>query len=166
MSVGITQKIPKAESEDIKKALEYMGLQGGQKMAGQPIQYVFIGSCTNSRIEDLRIASKIMEGKKVAKGRYRLCRSWFSRSEKQSGVRGIAQSVFVRRLRVAGAGMQHVHWNERRLGASGKILRVHIKQEFHRPAGRGARTLLMSPAMAAVAAVEGTIGDVREYIKI
>src|SRR3989344_915822 len=68
MSVGISETIPEGKNEEIASALEYMGLQAGQKIQGQPVDYVFLGSCTNSRIEDLRIAAGIMKGRHIAKG--------------------------------------------------------------------------------------------------
>ncbi|KKW08747.1 MAG: 3-isopropylmalate dehydratase large subunit [Candidatus Kaiserbacteria bacterium GW2011_GWA2_49_19] len=164
MSVGITQKIPKAENEDVKKALEYMGLQGGQKMAGQPIQYVFIGSCTNSRIEDLRIASKIMSGKKVAKGVTAYVVPGSQEVKREAESEGLDKVFLSAGCEWREPGCSMCIGMNGDLVPSGKYCASTSNRNFIGRQGRGARTLLMSPAMAAVAAIEGTVGDARKFV--
>ncbi len=164
MSVGISQKIPQADSEDVRKALEYMGLRGGQMMRGQKIDYVFLGSCTNSRIEDLRIEANIIKSKKIASGVtcYVVPGSYeVKHMAEREGLHKIFLSAGCE-WREPGCSMC-IGMNGD-LVPAGKYCASTSNRNFIGRQGRGARTLLMSPAMAAVAAILGEVGDAREYV--
>src|SRR3989338_581270 len=163
MSVGISETIPEGKNEEIASALEYMGLQAGQKIQGQPVDYVFLGSCTNSRIEDLRIAAGIMKGRHIAKGITAYVVAGSQEVKARAEAEGL-DKVFL------SAGCE---WRGTRCSIctamngdavpAGKYCASTSNRNFVGRQGKGARTFLMSPAMAALTAVEGHIEDVRTH---
>ena len=163
MSAPVTGTVPNGDNEEIAGALEYMGLTGGQKIMGQPVDFVFIGSCTNSRIEDLRIAAKIMKGRKIAKGITGFVVAGSQEVKMRAEKEGLHE-IFL------SAGCE---WREPGCSMciamngdtvpSGKYCASTSNRNFIGRQGKGARTFLMSPAMAALAAVEGKIADVRSH---
>ncbi len=144
------------------QALAYTHLQAGSPIAGTPVQHVFIGSCTNARIEDLRAASQVVAGKKVAPGVRAMVVPGSGAVKLQAEKEGLDQ-VFI------GAGFE---W--RRPGCSmclamnddvlteGTRCASTTNRNFEGRQGRGAITHLMSPAMAAAAAITGHITDARQ----
>lgn len=165
MSVRISESIPMATSHDDQTALEYMGLQPEQKMIGQPIDVVFIGSCTNSRIEDLREAATIMRGHQVSKNQRVLIvpgSQQVGRQAEAEGLREIFESAGCE-WREAGCSMC-IAMNGQDVVPAGKYCASTSNRNFVGRQGKGARTFLMSPAMAAAAAISGSIQDVREFI--
>ena len=165
MSVNVTERISDDErNPEVKKALAYMGMRPGQPIAGQHIDYVFIGSCTNARIEDLRVAAQFLKGQKAATGRvvYVVPGSQsVKRQAEAEGLRDIFENAGCE-WRDPGCSMC-IAMNGDAV-PSGKYCASTSNRNFIGRQGEGARTLLMSPAMAAVAAVEGCVRDVREYI--
>ena len=164
MSVGITKKIPEGTSEDIKKALEYMGLKGGQMMRGQKIDYVFMGSCTNSRIEDLRIEAAIIKGRKVASGVTCYVVPGSYEVKHRAEAEGLHKIFLSAGCEWREPGCSMCIGMNGDLVPAGKYCASTSNRNFIGRQGRGARTLLMSPAMAAVAAILGAVGDAREYV--
>ena len=163
MSVGISENIPDDGSDETQAALEYMGLEPGQKIQGQPVDYVFLGSCTNSRMEDLRIAASLMRGKRIAKGitAYVVPGSQeVKHHAEKEGLHEIFLSAGAE-WREPGCSMC-IAMNGDAVPA-GKYCASTSNRNFIGRQGRGARTFLMSPAMAALTAVEGRIEDVRQY---
>ncbi len=168
----ITDNVPRpqeaateAEAQAIRAALEYEGLQGGQSMLGVKIDYVFIGSCTNGRIEDFREAAKILDGRHVADGVVALAVPGSMAVKAQAEAEGLDQ-VFKQagfQWRLPGCSMC-LGMNDD-LAPSGARVASTSNRNFIGRQGRGSRTHLMSPAMAAAAAVNGCIVDVREFIK-
>jgi len=144
--------------------LDYMGLEPGMKLTDVKIDTVFIGSCTNGRIEDLRAAAKVMEGKKVAPGVRVLV---VPGSEK---VRYQAESERLDRIfheagadwRYAGCSMC-LAMNPDKLAEKERCASTS-NRNFEGRQGRGGRTHLVSPAMAAAAAIAGKFVDVRELV--
>lgn len=168
MVTGINGTVPSIDAvpgyapEDVRAALDYMGLEPGMKMTDIKIDAVFIGSCTNGRIEDLREAARIMKGKKVADGVRVLV---VPGSEK---VRYQAESERLDRIffeagadwRYSGCSMC-LAMNPDKLAAKERCASTS-NRNFEGRQGRGGRTHLVSPAMAAAAAIHGHFVDVRD----
>jgi 3-isopropylmalate/(R)-2-methylmalate dehydratase large subunit len=148
----------------IQRALDYMGLEPGQKIADARIDRVFIGSCTNSRIEDLRAAAAIAEGRHVAAHVSAMVVPGSGLVRAQAEEEGLDE-IF----RAAGFDWREpgcsmcLGMNPDRL-APGERCASTSNRNFEGRQGRGGRTHLMSPAMAAAAAIAGHIVDVREYL--
>jgi 3-isopropylmalate/(R)-2-methylmalate dehydratase large subunit len=147
-----------------RRALDYMGLAPGQKLEGLPIQRVFIGSCTNSRIEDLRIAAAIAKGRKVADGVRAMVVPGSGLVRAQAEAEGLDR-IFLDagfEWREPGCSMC-LGMNPDKL-APGERCASTSNRNFEGRQGRGGRTHLVSPAMAAAAAVEGRLVDVRGMV--
>ena len=145
----------------MQRALVYMDLQPGQALQGLPISHAFIGSCTNSRIDDLRDAARFLKGRRVAPGVRALVVPGSSMVRAQAEAEGIAR-IFEEagfEWRQAGCSMC-VAMNEDHLNA-GDPCASSTNRNFESRQGLGARTHLMSPAMVAVAAVSGALTDLR-----
>jgi 3-isopropylmalate/(R)-2-methylmalate dehydratase large subunit len=145
----------------IQRALAYMDLQPGQALQGLPISHAFIGSCTNSRIDDLRDAARFLKGRRVAPGVRALVVPGSSMVRAQAEAEGIAR-IFEEagfEWRQAGCSMC-VAMNEDHLNAGDRCA-SSTNRNFEGRQGLGARTHLMSPAMAAAAAVTGALTDLR-----
>jgi 3-isopropylmalate/(R)-2-methylmalate dehydratase large subunit len=170
MGIGVSQQVPSLESipekerGNFKKAIDYMGLHDGQPIRGQKVDYVFIGSCTNSRIEDLRLVASFVKGKKKADG----VEVWVVPGSKQ--VENAARAEGIDKIFEA-AGFQLrqpgcsacLGMNEDKIPA-GKYCISTSNRNFEGRQGPNARTLLASPLTAALAAVTGKVEDVREYV--
>jgi 3-isopropylmalate/(R)-2-methylmalate dehydratase large subunit len=145
----------------IQRALAYMDLQPGQALQGLPITHAFIGSCTNSRIDDLRDAARFLKGRRVAPGVRALVVPGSSMVRAQAEAEGIAR-IFEEagfEWRQAGCSMC-VAMNEDHLNAGDRCA-SSTNRNFEGRQGLGARTHLMSPAMVAAAAVSGALTDLR-----
>lgn len=169
-SIGIDQAIPLPESmtpeegELAKKSLEYMRLEAGQPLEGTPVDYVFLGSCTNSRISDYREAAKILKGKRVAKGVTVYVVPGSEAVRKQMIEEGLDR-IFIDAgadFRQPGCSMC-LGMNEDKC-PPGKRVASTSNRNFIGRQGPGALSHLMSPIMAAVAAVTGKITDVRKFL--
>ncbi|KPV96855.1 3-isopropylmalate dehydratase large subunit 1 [Pseudoalteromonas sp. P1-9] len=166
--IGIDQLIPDPDAQSdlikadaIRRALAYMDLKPGQKISDLSVDTVFIGSCTNSRIEDLRAAVSLVKGKQVAVGVEALVVPGSGLVKKQAEDEGLAdifkQAGF--EWREPGCSMC-LAMNDDRLGA-GKRCASTSNRNFEGRQGRGGRTHLVSPAMAAAAAIHGRFVDIR-----
>jgi 3-isopropylmalate/(R)-2-methylmalate dehydratase large subunit len=145
----------------IRRALAYMGLAPGQRIDEAPIDKVFIGSCTNGRIEDLRSAAAIVSGRRVAGGVTAMVVPGSGLVKRQAEREGL-DKIFVEAgfdWREPGCSMC-LGMNPDRL-APGERCASTSNRNFEGRQGRGGRTHLMSPAMAAAAAIAGHIVDVR-----
>jgi 3-isopropylmalate/(R)-2-methylmalate dehydratase large subunit len=167
-AVGISEKLPKPEDygdpDGAKKAYEHMGWQPGNPILGTPINVAFIGSCTNSRMTDLRAAAKIAQGRKVKAGIRALVVPGSAEVKKLAEQEGL-HDVFKEagfEWREAGCSMclamNPDKLNGREISASSSN-----RNFIGRQGSPGGRTLLMSPAMVAAAALNGKVVDVREY---
>ncbi len=163
MSVGITGNIPTDDSAEIKSALEYMGLTPGQKMQGQKIDYVFIGSCTNSRIEDLRIAAGILKEQCVAKGVTAYVVPGSQEVKQKAESEGLHEIFLSAGCEWREPGCSMCIGMNGDMVPTGKYCASTSNRNFVGRQGKGARTLLMSPAMAATAAIAGSVQDVRDH---
>lgn len=172
MGVPVTGAVPQGtdleddqQRRDLEAALDYMGLVQGQPMQGQHVDIVFIGSCTNSRIEDLREAAAIVEGRRVADHVEALVvpgsKAVKAAAEEEGLDRVFAEAGF--QWRGAGCSMC-LAMNDDKAGA-GKYVASTSNRNFRGRQGPGSRSLLMSPIMAAAAAVEGQVVDVRGMLR-
>ncbi|WP_375688188.1 3-isopropylmalate dehydratase large subunit [Pseudooceanicola sp. LIPI14-2-Ac024] len=166
----ITAEVPSPESFTggkvgaAQRSLDYMGLTPGQKLSDITIDTVFIGSCTNGRIEDLRAAAAILKGKKVKDGMRAMVVPGSGLVRAQAEEEGLAQ-IFIDagfEWRLAGCSMC-LAMNPDQL-SPGERCAATSNRNFEGRQGRGGRTHLMSPAMAAAAAVTGRLTDVREIM--
>jgi 3-isopropylmalate/(R)-2-methylmalate dehydratase large subunit len=151
-----------AKRTSIRRALDYMGLVPGTKMTDIPVDNVFIGSCTNSRIEDLRAAADIVRGKTVASHVEAMVSPGSSLIKQQAEAEGL-DKIFIAagfQWRESGCSMC-LGMNPDRV-APGKRCASTSNRNFEGRQGRDARTHLVSPAMAAAAAITGRLTDVRE----
>ncbi|MGI8467513.1 MAG: 3-isopropylmalate dehydratase large subunit [Pyrinomonadaceae bacterium] len=170
MSVKITESVPElseakddAERKSFERAFEYMDLQPAQKIEEISIDRAFIGSCTNSRIEDLREAARIAKGYKVNKKVGAMVVPGSMQIKKQAEAEGLAK-IFTEagfEWRDAGCSMC-LAMNEDVLQA-GERCASTSNRNFEGRQGRGGRTHLVSPAMAAAAAIAGHFVDVRDW---
>ncbi len=154
-----------AQNSRLRHVLDYMGLVPGQALESIPVDRVFIGSCTNSRIEDLRAAASILVGRKVAASVKAMVVPGSARVQKQAEAEGLDQ-VFIGAgfdWRDAGCSMC-VAMNEDRL-QPGERCASTSNRNFEGRQGAGGRTHLMSPQMAAAAAVTGRLTDVRRLLE-
>ena len=151
-----------ARKAKITRALDYMGLEGGMKIADIAIDTVFIGSCTNSRIEDLRAAAAIAEGRKVLPSVRAMIVPGSGLVKKQAEEEGLADIFKAAGFdwREAGCSMC-LAMNADRLRA-GERCASTSNRNFEGRQGRGGRTHLVSPEMAVAAAISGRLTDVRE----
>ncbi len=170
MGVGITGHIPAENEIDEKekpsflKSLQYMGLQPGSKIKGKKVDYVFIGSCTNSRIEDLRMVASFVKGKKKAGDVEVWVVPGSKQVELQARQEGIDKIFEEAGFQLRGPGCSAcLGMNEDKIPA-GKYCISTSNRNFEGRQGPNARTLLASPLTAAVAAITGEVADIREFI--
>ncbi len=167
MGVGITQSLPSAsdfvgaERAAFEKAMTYMGLEAGKPLLGHKVDVVFVGSCTNSRISDLRAAASIFKGRKVANGVRTLVVPGSHDIKKQAEAEGLDR-VFTEagaEWREPGCSMC-IAMNGDQL-SPGQYAVSTSNRNFEGRQGKGGRTFLASPLTAAAAAVTGKVTDVR-----
>ncbi|HLK41248.1 MAG TPA: 3-isopropylmalate dehydratase large subunit [Polyangiaceae bacterium] len=171
MGIPVTGLVPHPESIDraedraaLAKALDYMGLTAGAPIAGQKVDVVFIGSCTNSRLGDLRAAASVLRGRKVAPGVRVLVVPGSKSVKRQAEAEGL-DAVF----RAAGAEWREagcsmcIAMNGDQL-SPGQYAVSTSNRNFEGRQGRGGRTLLASPVTAAAAAVSGRVVDPRSLL--
>ena len=170
MGMGISETVPTADDIDgagaasFRKSLEYMGFSEGEKLTGHPIDYVFIGSCTNGRIEDFRAFAQIVKGHKKADGvtAWIVPGSW-------SVQRQIVAEGIDKILKEAGFELRQpgcsacLAMNEDKV-PEGKYCVSTSNRNFEGRQGPGSRTILASPYTAAAAAITGCITDPREFL--
>ena len=147
-----------------RRSLDYMGLVPGTPLRDIEIDTVFIGSCTNGRIEDLREVAKVMEGRRVKAGLRAMIVPGSGLVRAQAEAEGIAQKLIEAGFdwRMAGCSMC-LGMNPDQL-APGERCASTSNRNFEGRQGRGGRTHLLSPAMAAAAAITGRLTDVRELM--
>lgn len=152
----------KTEQNAVRRALEYMGLKPGTLIADIPVQHVFIGSCTNSRLSDLRAAASIVKGKKVAPGVRALVVPGSQQVKKQAEAEGLAQIFIDAGFEWRDAGCSACLGMNPDIIPEGEHCASTSNRNFEGRQGKGARTHLVSPVMAAAAAIYGHFVDVRQ----
>jgi 3-isopropylmalate/(R)-2-methylmalate dehydratase large subunit len=148
----------------LEKALQYMDLQPNQSLIGHPIDVVFLGSCTNSRISDLRLAAKAIQGQKVAAGVRMLVVPGSQQVKKQAEAEGLREIFLAAgaEWREAGCSMC-IAMNGDQL-APGQYAVSTSNRNFEGRQGKGGRTFLASPLTAAASALTGAVTDVRTIL--
>ncbi|HEY5623486.1 MAG TPA: 3-isopropylmalate dehydratase large subunit [Gammaproteobacteria bacterium] len=166
MVISIDDPVPAPDGKDLAfaKALDYMQLESGKPLSGTPVDIVFLGSCTNSRLGDLEIAASLLEGRKIAPGVRMLVVPGSQQVKKAAEAKGLD-----RIFKEAGA-----EWREP--GCSmclamngdfvpeGKLAVSTSNRNFEGRQGAGARTVLASPLTAAASALAGTVSDPRQFL--
>lgn len=166
MVIPIDGVVPSSGTDDLTdQALQYMGIAGGEPLLGKPINVAFVGSCTNSRISDLRDAASVLRGRRVAEGVKMLVVPGSQQVKQQAEAEGL-DKVFL------DAGAQ---WRESGcsmcLGMNGDLVGrgeysvSTSNRNFEGRQGPGARTLLASPLTAAASAVAGSLADPRKFLE-
>src|SRR3990172_9546090 len=172
MGMRITDRIPTSVSfaeasqkAAFEKAMTYMGLQPGQSLLGQKVDVVFIGSCTNSRISDLRLAASLIKGRKVAPGVRVMVVPGSQEIKRQAEQEGL-DKVFLEagaEWRWAGCSMC-IAMNGDQL-QPGQYAVSTSNRNFEGRQGKGGRTFLASPVTAAATALSGVVTDVRTLLR-
>ena len=163
MGIGITESIP-ASAGGEAKALQYMGFKPGQKLQGTKVDYVFLGACTNGRIEDFRAFASIVKGRRKADDviAWLVPGSWaVDRQIREEGLDKILEAAGFQ-IRQPGCSAC-LAMNDDKIPA-GKLSVSTSNRNFEGRQGPGARTVLASPLTAAAAAVTGVITDPREFM--
>jgi 3-isopropylmalate/(R)-2-methylmalate dehydratase large subunit len=171
MGVGITGSIPdpatlpQSNRKTFEKAMQYMGFNGGTVMQGKSVDYVFVGSCTNGRIEDLRAFAKFVKGRKKAPHVTVWIVPGSKQVERQAKLEGIDRILEEAGFELRQPGCSAcLAMNEDKI-PEGKYAVSTSNRNFEGRQGPGARTLLASPLTAAAAAITGRITDPRELLQ-
>jgi 3-isopropylmalate/(R)-2-methylmalate dehydratase large subunit len=164
MGMGITAALPDSSDPNVAKALKYMGLEGGKQLLGHPIDVVFIGSCTNSRISDLRTAAGVLKGRKVNPNIRVMVVPGSQEVKRQAIAEGLPE-IF----RAAGCEWREpgcsmcIAMNGDQL-QPGQYSVSTSNRNFEGRQGKGGRTFLASPLTAAASALTGVVTDVRTLL--
>ena len=164
MGIGITESIPASGDANFEKALGYMGFKAGEKLLGKKIDYVFLGACTNGRIEDFRAFASLVKGRKKAENvvAWLVPGSWAVRQQiEDEGLDKVLEAAGFE-IRQPGCSAC-LAMNDDKVPA-GKYAVSTSNRNFEGRQGPGARTILASPLVAAAAAVTGVITDPRKLI--
>ncbi|WP_250503857.1 3-isopropylmalate dehydratase large subunit [Caballeronia sp. AZ7_KS35] len=169
-AIAIDARIPRLADEPVaqrnaSKALDYMGLDANQAIDGLAIDHVFIGSCTNARIEDLRAVADIVRGRKVAPSVRAMVVPGSGMVREQAEREGIASALIEAGFEWRQPGCSMCLAMNDDILQPGQRCASTTNRNFEGRQGRGARTHLMSPAMAAAAALAGRIVDVRKELE-
>lgn len=167
MGIGIDQAIPTTSHESaqsFQKSLDYMGFNAGESLLGKPINYVFIGSCTNSRIEDLRMVAEFIKGKQKAPNVNVMVVPGSKQVEAQAKKEGLDQIFTAAGFEFREPGCSAcLGMNEDKV-PKGEYCISTSNRNFEGRQGPGARTILASPLMAAATAIAGSIVDIRKEL--
>ena len=165
MTIPITGTVPNADTEEFRRALKYMGVEAGKPLLDHPIDVVFIGSCTNSRLSDLRAAAQILKGRKVAPNVKAVVVPGSQQIKRMAEEEGLD-----RIFKEAGADWREsgcsmcIAMNGDKL-EPGQVSVSTSNRNFEGRQGPGGRTLLASPLTAAASAVTGRVTDLRRLGK-
>ncbi|HOW09218.1 MAG TPA: 3-isopropylmalate dehydratase large subunit [Bacteroidales bacterium] len=163
-SIPVPEDVAGDDNASFRKALDYMGFVPGMKLAGHPVDYIFLGSCTNGRIEDLRAFARLVKGRKKASNITALIVPGSKAVERQAIKEGIDKILKNAGFELRQPGCSScLAMNDDKIPA-GKYAVSTSNRNFEGRQGPGARTLLASPLTAAAAAITGKITDPREFI--
>ncbi|MDX6656000.1 MAG: 3-isopropylmalate/(R)-2-methylmalate dehydratase large subunit [Solirubrobacteraceae bacterium] len=161
--VGVAEAVPEPGTEGEERALEYMGLEAGTPIEEIRLDRVFIGSCTNSRIGDLRAAARVVEGRKVAGDLYAMVVPGSVQVKAQAEREGLDEIFKAAGFDWRGAGCSMCLGMNPDILEPGERCASTSNRNFEGRQGRGGRTHLVSPEMAAAAAIEGKFVDIRSW---
>jgi len=164
MGIGITESIPEAGGVGFEKALNYMGFEAGQKLLGTKVDYVFLGACTNGRIEDFRAFASLVKGRRKAEKlvAWLVPGSWaVDQQIREEGLDKILEAAGFS-IRQPGCSAC-LAMNDDKIPA-GMLAVSTSNRNFEGRQGPGARTILASPLTAAAAAITGVLTDPRELL--
>jgi 3-isopropylmalate/(R)-2-methylmalate dehydratase large subunit len=163
--ISLNKPVPKATNPAAERSLYYMGAEAGQPSLGRPVDVVFVGSCTNGRLPDLRAAAQVLRGRKVKNGVRMLVVPGSETVRRDAEAEGL-HDVFIKagaEWRLPGCSMC-IAMNGDLVGP-GQLAVSTSNRNFEGRQGPGARTVLVSPATAAASAVAGVIADPRPYLE-
>lgn len=164
MGIKINDTIPVLNDVSFEKSLDYMGFKQGEQLLNKPINYVFIGSCTNSRIEDFRVVANYIKGKQKAKNVVALIVPGSQQVAKQIQAEGLTAIFLEAGFEIRQPGCSAcLAMNDDKIPA-GEYCVSTSNRNFEGRQGQGARTLLASPLVAAATAIEGKIIDVSLHL--
>jgi 3-isopropylmalate/(R)-2-methylmalate dehydratase large subunit len=163
MVVGVNGTVPEPAGEGDERALEYMALRPGTPMSEIHLDRVFIGSCTNSRIGDLRDAAELVRGRRVADGVNAMVVPGSQQVKAQAEAEGLDEVFRAAGFDWRSAGCSMCLGMNPDIAAPGERVASTSNRNFEGRQGRGARSHLVSPKMAAAAAIEGHFVDIREW---
>ena len=165
MVVQVTDAVPEPASDQDERALHYMDLAPGTPIDEIKLDRVFIGSCTNSRIGDLRAAAEVVSGRRVADGVYAMVVPGSAQVKAEAENEGLDEVFRTAGFDWRGAGCSMCLGMNPDIAAPGERVASTSNRNFEGRQGRGSRTHLVSPQMAAAAAIEGHFVDIREWEK-
>ncbi len=164
MGMALDETIPHSESESFLKSLNYLGFSPGMSLKGHPVDYVFLGSCTNGRIDDLRAFASLVKGKQKAPGITALIVPGSKKVEQQAIEEGLDKILEKAGFELRQPGCSScLAMNEDKI-PPGKYAVSTSNRNFEGRQGPGSRTLLASPLTAAAAAVTGVVTDPRDLL--
>src|SRR4051794_14123156 len=163
MVVGVTDRVPDPQDDGDERALQYMALEPGMPITDIRLDRVFIGSCTNSRIGDLRAAAKMVEGRRVSGDVNAMVVPGSAQVKAQAEAEGLDEVFRAAGFDWRGAGCSMCLGMNPDIAAPGERVASTSNRNFEGRQGRGARSHLVSPEMAAAAAIEGHFVDIREW---
>ena len=166
MVIAINEAIPPGDSDANRDALEYMQLEGGAMLAGEPVDVVFIGSCTNSRINDLRQAASLLKNRKVAASTRVLVVPGSEATRQEAEAEGLDR-IFIdagAEWREPGCSMCLAMNGDS--ASPGDLVVSTSNRNFKGRQGRAARTILASPLTAAASAITGQVTNPREFMEV
>jgi 3-isopropylmalate/(R)-2-methylmalate dehydratase large subunit len=172
MTAEITERVPDpadastdTERSSLARALEYMDLQPGTPLEGLRVDRVFLGSCTNGRLEDLREAARVAEGRHVAGGVRAMVVPGSQQVKAAAEAEGLDRIFMAAGFEWRNPGCSMCLGMNEDILSPGERCASTSNRNFEGRQGRGGRTHLMSPAMAAAAAIEGRLVDVRSLLR-
>ncbi|MBO9533810.1 MAG: 3-isopropylmalate dehydratase large subunit [Solirubrobacteraceae bacterium] len=161
--VGVAGTVPEPTSDQDRRALQYMALEPGTPISDIKLDRVFIGSCTNSRIGDLRVAAEVVKGKRVADGVIAMVVPGSAQVKEAAEAEGLDKIFTDAGFDWRGAGCSMCLGMNPDVAAPGERVASTSNRNFEGRQGKGARSHLMSPQMAAAAAIEGHFVDIRSW---
>jgi 3-isopropylmalate/(R)-2-methylmalate dehydratase large subunit len=165
MVAPISGRVPERPGDAVfARSLEYMGLAPGDSLRDQPVQVVFVGSCTNARLSDLEVAARVLDGRKVAPGVRMLVVPGSQQIKRAAEAAGLAKVFTDAGAEWRESGCSMCLGMNGDLVAAGQYCVSTSNRNFEGRQGTGARTLLASPATAAATAVRGRVTDPREFL--